>query len=153
MREIEGWGPATRLRPLLLEATGIRDMMDAVRRFYTTEFPRHRIAGYAKLVDQAAQSGDEVALRILDYAAHELATITCAVRDRLFRSDESVNVAYVGGVFRSAMLREKFAAEMQARGKNNVGPPRYGPTVGALIEALRSVGIHEEPMGSIPIDM
>jgi N-acetylglucosamine kinase len=153
MKEIEGWGPSTRLRPLLLEATGITDMMDAVRRFYTTEFPRHRIAGYAKLVDQAAQAGDEVAVRILDYAAHQLATITCAVRDRLFRSDESVNVVYVGGVFRSVMLREKFVSKMQAKGKNDVGPPRYGPTVGALIEALRSAGIHEEPKGSIPFDL
>ena len=74
LRNEEGWGPPTALREALLEATGARDGNQLLHRLYTDEYPRDRVAGWAKLIDQAARAGDAVAGDILGSAAQALAT-------------------------------------------------------------------------------
>ena len=86
LRNEEGWGPPTALREALLEATGARDANQLLHLFYTDEYPRDRVAGWAKLVDQAARAGDAVAGDILGSAAQALATLTAAVRRQLFEA-------------------------------------------------------------------
>jgi N-acetylglucosamine kinase-like BadF-type ATPase len=152
LRYEEGWGPSTVLHSMLLEATGISNMKDAVRRFYTTDFPRPRIASFAQLVDHGAAEDDPVAKAILEYAARQLSVITNAVRGQLFEAAEIVPVAYVGGVFRSPLVLGHFRRLLEANENSKVGPPKYGPAVGALIEAYRSAGINLEPMGMPSFD-
>jgi hypothetical protein len=48
--------------------------------------------------------------------------------------------AYVGGVFRSGILLERFRAILEAAG-NRVTAPVYGPAAGALLEAYRAAGV------------
>ena len=134
----EGWGEATSLRQILLEQTGASDINDLLHRFYTLEFPRPRIAGFAKLVDDAAENGDVMAREILSNAARELSAITAAVRSQLFEKDAPVRMAYIGGVFRSRTVRETFIALAGDR----AGPPLHGPAAGALLEAYRAAGMH-----------
>jgi N-acetylglucosamine kinase-like BadF-type ATPase len=141
LRFEEGWGPPTALHSMLLDATGASDANDLLHRFYTTEYPRPRIAALSKLVDQAAQSGDAAALEIVELAAGELAHLAAAVRKQLFEPGEEARVAYIGGVFRSAMLRECYIALVDSEAGNRCGPPEYGPAAGALIEAYRAAGI------------
>jgi N-acetylglucosamine kinase-like BadF-type ATPase len=141
LRFEEGWGAPTALHAMLLEATGARDANDLLHRFYTTEYPRPRIANLSKLVDEAAQSGDAAALEIVELAAGELARLAGAVRAQLFAPGEEARVAYIGGVFRSAMLRECYIALVDAEPGNRCGPPAYGPAAGALIEAYRAAGL------------
>ncbi len=137
LRFEEGWGPATPLHGALLAATGAPTANDLLHRFYTTEFPRERIASYARLVDAEAGRGDAVAADILRSAAQELAAITMAVHARLFRPGERVRTAYVGGVFRSAVLLDTYRSLLEME----VAPPEYGPAAGALIEAYRAAGL------------
>ena len=81
LRNEEGWGPPTALREALLEARPGRAMaISCMHRLYTDEYPRDRVAGWAKLIDQAARAGDAVAGDILGSAAQALATMTAAVR-------------------------------------------------------------------------
>jgi len=141
LRFEEGWGPETALHSMLLEATGAGDANDLLHRFYTTEYPRPRIAAFSKLVDRAAQAGDAVALEIIEQSAGELARLAAAVRGQLFAPGEEARVAYIGGVFHSAMLRECYIALVDAEPGNRCGPPEYGPATGALIEAYRAAGI------------
>jgi N-acetylglucosamine kinase-like BadF-type ATPase len=139
LRFEEGWGEPTALTGRLLAVTGAADMNDLLHRFYTTDFPRPRIAALAASVEEAAHAGDEVATRILHSAAEDLAIIANAVRRTLFGSLPA-DVAYVGGVFRSPLVRERFRAVMERDG-NRVQAPLYGPAAGALIEAYRAAGI------------
>lgn len=141
LRYEEGWGPRTALLAALTEATGVRDANDLLHRFYTAEYPRDRVAAFAKLIDQAGCAGDAVARDILNGAAQQLATIAGAVRAQLFQPGEVVRVSFLGGVFRSAMLRERFRMLMELEEGNRVSPPSYGPAAGALIEAYRVAGI------------
>ena len=142
----EGWGPETSLKQKLLEAAGAASANELLHLFYAVDFPRDRIAAYAPLVDQAALEGDQTARRILEKAARELAAITSAVRRQLFGKGEPVRVAYAGGVFRGAMLRDRFSALVETEPGAQCGPPLHEPAVGALIEAYGASDLDPKPV-------
>jgi N-acetylglucosamine kinase-like BadF-type ATPase len=142
LRNEEGWGPPTSLREALLEAlieksSGARDANQLLHRLYTDESPRDRVAGCAKLIDQAARAGDAVASDILGSAAQQLATLTAAVRRQLFERSGVVSVCYSGGVFGSQPLLERFRMLVELEEGNRVSAPRHSPAEGALLEAYR----------------
>ena len=141
LRSEEGWGPATSLRSVLLEATGASDANQLLHRLYTPEFPRPRIASLAKLVDEGAENGDAAAQNILNEAAQQLAILTAAVRGQLFQPGEPARVSYGGGVFRSRILLERFRMLIEMEDGNQVAPPAFGPAAGALLEAYQAAGI------------
>lgn len=144
LRFEEGWGPDTALHPLLLAETGASTANELLHRFYTTDYPRPRIAGYSKLVDQASQQGDAVARDLLKAAAQQLAGIAGAVRAQLFQEGEAVRVAWIGGAFRSDLLREQFRLLVELEDGSVAGKPQFSPAAGALLEAYRAAGLTPE---------
>lgn len=144
VRTEEGWGPPTALHERLLEATASRDANQVLHRFYSDEWPRSRVATLAPLVDRAASEGDAVATQILNGAAMQLAMLAAAVRGQLWKSGDAVDVAYIGGVFQSQFLLERFRFLVEMEQGNRVAPPLYGPAEGALLEAYRAAGIRPE---------
>jgi N-acetylglucosamine kinase-like BadF-type ATPase len=147
LRFEEGWGPPTSLHRSLLDVTHAANANELLHRFYTPEFPRHVVAGYARLVDHAARTGDAEANRILQEAAHELCNLATAVSRKLF-VNQPAHVTFIGGAFRSDLLRQHFQALIKNEG-NHVQPPLYGPAAGALIEAYRSAGLTVE-LSNVP---
>ena len=141
LRFEEGWGPATVLHSTLLEQTGATSANELLHRFYTTEFARPQIASCARLVDDAAGAGDAVAREILENAAQQLAALASSVRRQIFQRGETAIVAYIGGVFRSGRLLERFRLLVELDEGNRCGAPVYGPAAGALIEACRAAGL------------
>jgi len=142
LRWEEGWGPPTSLHRVMLAATGSRSANEALHRFYTDEWPRSRVATLARVVDLAAAEGDAVARQVVLGAAEQLAALAGSVRGQLWASGCAVRVAYIGGVFRSVMLRERFCALVEVEAGTRCMPPVYGPAAGALLEAYRAVGLH-----------
>ena len=137
LRFHEGWGPPTLIYDLFLCETGDSDIHVLRRRFYTEEYPRPRVAAFAKIVDEAAERADRVAAEILQRAVDSLLTITVVVRRRLFAATDPVGVAYVGGVFQSRTVLREFRSRLESDPNTRVVEPRYGPARGALFEALR----------------
>jgi N-acetylglucosamine kinase-like BadF-type ATPase len=150
LRQEEGWGPATTLREALLTATGAPDMNTLLHWCYTPEFPKTRIASFAKLVDEAARDGDAIAREILQTSAKGLAGLVAAVRRRLFHRGDAPRISYIGGAFHSVILRERFAALVELESETQIHPPAFGPAAGALIEAYRLLDLHLEPRGAPP---
>ena len=138
LRMEEGWGPPTALRQALLDATGASSANRVLHLFYTPEWPRSRVAALAPMVDGAAAEGDAVALRVLEHAAQELALLVASVRAQLWQAGDMVDVAYIGGVFQSARLLDRYRLLVELEAGNSCGPPKYGPAEGALREAMRS---------------
>jgi N-acetylglucosamine kinase-like BadF-type ATPase len=138
LRFEEGWGPPTVLHQVLLAESGAKDANEALHRFYTADFPRPRIASFAKAIDRAASNGDAVAIQILENAGQQLAMFAAAVRNQLFAAGEPACVSYIGGVFRSTRVLERFRMLSELEKSNRVGAPVYGPAAGALIEAYRT---------------
>jgi N-acetylglucosamine kinase-like BadF-type ATPase len=141
LRYEEGWGPKTLLREALLSSAGGTSANDLLHRFYTDHYPRERVAAFSKLVDRTARDGDSVAREIVLTAAQQLATLTNAVRAQLFRGSEPCRISYLGGVFRSEILLERYRRLMELEEANRVAEPVYGPAAGALIEAYRIAGV------------
>jgi hypothetical protein len=52
-----------------------------------------------------------------------------------------VEIAYVGGVFRAALLLERFQLLVELEHSNRCTAPRRDPAEGALLEAYRAVGL------------
>ena len=144
LRYEEGWGPPTRLHEAFLTVTTSRTANDLLHRFYTRGYPRKRVAEYAILVDQIAMEGDAVAREILNNAAQHLATLAGAVRGQLFKPGEPAMVSYVGGVFESVILRERYRMLVEFEDGNHFAKPLYGPATGALLEAYRTAGLRPE---------
>jgi N-acetylglucosamine kinase len=142
LRMEEGWGPPTSLRQALLDATGTSNANAALHLSYTAEWPRSRVAALAPLADAAAAEGDAVAMVILNRAAVELATLVAAIRSQLWKPGDAVDVAYIGGVFHSRAVLERFRTLVELEPGNHCAPPRHGPPEGALLEAYRAVALN-----------
>lgn len=143
----EGWGPLTILRDLLLKETGAANANELLHLFYGPEYPRKRVASLCPLVTKAAEHGDRVALEIFNTAAAELARFVEGVHRHLFRVDERVPLACIGGAFQSAPLVASFTSRFRDSIALTMGPPRLGPAAGALLEALRMDGKRAELSG------
>src|SRR3984957_8240089 len=140
----EGWGVPTSLRGRLLDFTSTRNINDLVHRCYTPEFPRPRVAALSILVNQAAESGDPVALEILHAAGRELALLASAVGGQLFAGEKSTLVTYSGGVFGSRIVLARFRECVASEPGAEVTAPVfsvYGSAVGALLESYRAAGL------------
>jgi N-acetylglucosamine kinase-like BadF-type ATPase len=136
----EGWGPPTSLRATLLEATGSQNANQMLHRFYTDEWPRSRVATLARLVDSAALESDGVASGIVTASAQQLAMLAGAVRAQLWKPTDAVELAYIGGVFESRILLERFRMLVELDQVTRCGPPKRSPAEGALLEAYRAAG-------------
>jgi len=145
LRAEEGWGPPTALCAVLRDATACADANSVLHLFYTPEWPRQRVASLAPLVDESAMAGDHVSRDILQNAAQQLAVLASAVRQQLWKPGEPARVVWIGGVFRSQILLERFRCLVELDDGNHGGPPEFDPAAGALIEAYRTAGVHALP--------
>jgi len=139
LRYEEGWGITTALSDVLLEETRSVDANEVLHKFYTSEFPRERVAKLAVHVDRAATEGDPIARIILEEAGKSLADLARAVLSQLF-PDGPARISYVGGVFRSGPVLERFTSSLLKERNVKVSAPVYGPATGALMEAYRVAG-------------
>jgi len=149
LRSEEGWGPKTLLRDALVSSAGATSANDLLHRFYTDEYPRERVAAFAKLVDRIARDGDVLAREILLAAAQQLATLTNAARAQIFDGRSPCRISFLGGVFRSEILLTRYRMLMELETCNHVAEPIYGPAAGALIEAYRAAGV-TIPLKDVP---
>jgi len=108
---------------------------------YAGVLSRDELAGFAARVGSLAESGSEQARMIIDRAAADLAELAAMVAGRLDGHQSEVRITYGGGVFRSALLMERFRALIQAALPGaSIVPPRFGPDVGAMLLAFTLAG-------------
>ena len=141
LREHEGWGPRTALLPALLEASGAADANEMLHLFYKPEWPRARVAQLAKVVNQIAEAGDPIASAILLQAAQSLALLVSSVDRQLRAERETAIVSWVGGVFGSSLLLDRFRLLVSMSEGLVCQAPLHGPALGALLLAYRAAGL------------
>ena len=100
----DGRGEPTRLSQKAAEyfrASGPENLIVAI---YSPQVDNSRIAGFARLVVETAQSGDLVAVEILQDAGRELGLAACAVIEKLKLSRRKIPIGCVGSVFNAGEL-------------------------------------------------
>jgi N-acetylglucosamine kinase-like BadF-type ATPase len=133
LRFEEGWGTDTALRGMFPDGAH-----EAMHRYYGGGISKAEMAGMAPMIDDAAAAGDHAAGEILRSGAQQLATLVGIVRGQLVGAS---TVSYHGGVFKSAVVLERFRMLVEMKEGTKVIAPRYGPAAGALLMAYRAAGV------------
>jgi N-acetylglucosamine kinase-like BadF-type ATPase len=137
----DGLGPETTMGAALRSGLGMADLRTLITAFYARTLDRDRLAACARLVEQAADAGDPVAIGLFDEAASALADLVRAIAGRLALG-EAPRVCYAGGAFGMTRLRVAFErAVLKAYPQARLSLPRFDPAVGALIGAFRLAGL------------
>jgi N-acetylglucosamine kinase-like BadF-type ATPase len=108
-------GPRTPLVKAACDFFNVAAPEDLATAVYAPSVTNQRIAGFGRLVIEAAKQRDSVSLEIVDGAGRELAQAAGAVIRKLRMQRERFAVGYVGGVFHAGELilvplREELAA-------------------------------------------
>lgn len=98
LKSVEGRGPETCLQATMLRALKLEDSQDLIGYVYRSEHNRSEIAALSKLVFDAAEAEDIVAVMILQQAVEDLAELVKAVVLQLHFSNENYALALTGGV-------------------------------------------------------
>ena len=136
----EGWGERTGLGEEFLRAAGCRTANEALHRFYDPDWPRDRVASLAPRVDAVARKGDVPARSVLRGAGKTLAALAARAAQSLPVPMEGPRAYPCGGVFRSVLVRDAFAAGLRSHGLA-LGQPAHDAAIGALLLAYRSSGL------------
>ncbi len=141
VRARDGRGPQTELLPELLKFFNIQSLWAMPTALSHQTIMRHEFAGFSAVVSRLADSGDEVAQRIMREAGESLASDAVYVAGRLFQPDDAFPVVLSGGVFQSGHwvidpIRKAFAGSYLKVDVHQVVMP---PAQAAALLALRDM--------------
>ncbi|MEO8042304.1 MAG: BadF/BadG/BcrA/BcrD ATPase family protein [Acidobacteriota bacterium] len=118
-------------------ASGPENLIVAI---YSPQVDNSRIAGFARLVVETAQDGDQIAVEILKDAGYELGLAACAVIEKLELENRRVPIGCVGSIFNAGELLTKAMLE-QVRlcaAKAFLTEPAMPPAHAAALMAYQS---------------
>lgn len=136
---VDGRGPTTSITEAACAYFHVTDPIDLSTAIYAPTITNERLAGFGKLVINAAKAKDAVALEILCEGGRELGLAAVAVIRNLKLERETFQVGYVGGVFDAAgeMLLSSLREQVKLIApKAYFAPPRFSPAVAAARMAL-----------------
>ena len=138
LRAYDGRGLPTSLQERLIGHLDLKSIEDLIEVVYRQGWGVKEIAALAPIVDEAATSGDKVALRIIEDAVKELVQATQVVIDAIFSPDEVFEVVTTGSVWHGkSKIRDRFEALIVTRSPfAKVISPRNEPAYGAGLLAL-----------------
>ena len=115
-RAHDGRDEKTILNQLILNHLSLNSPVDLIKYIYRERVPTTEIAALASFVEEAAESGDAVATKILQEAAHELSlAVNSTVRQ--LRMTGAIPCAQAGGVItRGKMIAAMFRESAHAMG-------------------------------------
>lgn len=140
LRAEDGRGAPTVLLGLILSQLGVTDANDLLARARRGAWLRPDLAALAPLVIHAAESGDDVAHALILRATEELAGSVAAVSRALGFDRAPVEVALVGGLLRSEMVRAGLRSKTVELVPGAVlVEPDLAPVVGAALLAIARI--------------
>jgi N-acetylglucosamine kinase-like BadF-type ATPase len=144
-RAYDGRGPKTTLVERIKQFFNVEDLLDIVTIIYRIDLTDiSKIALLAKIVDEEAEKGDEIARSIMVKAGEELALATYNVAQKLDMLNESIIVGGVGSVFNSRIVRKIFEEKIrELMPKAILKEPiiGYKAILGPIIIALKRLGL------------
>lgn len=144
-------GPSTSLTERIRRRFMLDKITDLTHLLYGDPPPLQRpdVAGIAPLVEEAALEGDAIAREILRVAGRELGLLAAAVLQQLnWEKGKTVYVAGGGGAFAAGNFLSLPMQQVirSAWSTAELTHPQHTPTYGAVLLALRSLGLELEEM-------
>lgn len=126
----------TILKEKILEKFKIKEEREFYRKFYEKDFVE-KIASVSKLVDECAEKGDKLSIKILKESAKELSKMAISVIKQLKLEKERFPLVLVGSVFKSKIITSEFQKEIKKVAKNaKFVFPKKEPVFGAIKLAI-----------------
>jgi len=120
----------------------VKDLRELVHAYTTRAIARPQLAGFARVVVDAARLGSPAAGSLVDGAAEALAALAASVIERLELSELAVPVAFTGGLIGAGDLRARATARLAVLAPfAQVVEARSEPAVGAALLALADAGV------------
>lgn len=145
----DGRGQKTILVDMLLKMFGQKDLRDVCTPLYTSPNLRKDFASLAKLVTDAADKGDKVALQVMRDCADQVACFLSACANNLAMSKAPYRIAGPDNAFMTAHDFRYFKMIRQALKKHQpkaqLVMPRFAPVIGAGLIALDEAGVAWTP--------
>lgn len=143
-RAHDGRGHPTVLHQLVLDALGLNDVDEMIRRLYFRQISAAQIIGLAPLVFRAAEAGDSIARELVIRGGMEVATTARALLGRLNLLETATPVVLAGGMFRAEaplFMHTILRAIEHLAPCARVVRPDVEPVVGAAFQALDLLGL------------
>lgn len=148
LRAYDGRGPQTILNKLIVKELKIQSSIDIPSYFYKKTNPPREIAALAPIVDEAAERGDEIAIKILNDAGQELGLGISTLAKKLnMENEDQLQIVLIGGVFNSTLvqLSLKDYLKSQLEVKFKYIRPEWEPVVGSIVLALKNLNLELTP--------
>jgi N-acetylglucosamine kinase-like BadF-type ATPase len=151
-RAEDGRGPDTLLRPLLAAHFGERTVHDVAVALHQGRIPESELVTLVPLLFQAAENGDEVAVRLVERQAEEVYLMARSAIDRLGIAADCPDIILGGGILaaRSPLLVE--GIERRIKQELPTATPCYveiPPVGGAALLGLERIGAHPSAMNRL----
>lgn len=137
-RGSDGRGLPTALSDVAVDYFRAGRLEDLSVAIYAPQIDNSRIAGFARCVIETAQSGDEVAIAVLEEAGRELGIAAKAVVRELKLERRAFPIGTVGGIFNAGELITKPLLETvhEVAPKAYITKPQFAPAAAAALMAF-----------------
>ncbi|GGA66696.1 N-acetylglucosamine kinase [Ornithinibacillus halotolerans] len=141
LKFLDGRGPETMLKNMLFKLYTISSGRELIDKIYYSDNPRLEISRISKLVFQAFEKEDTVAMTILRQVAHDIAQSIMTLDQKLFNKTEKVTVVLCGGLFSNptilpVLLRD---ALINYPKRMSLIIPEFPPVVGSVVGAYLAI--------------
>lgn len=137
--EAHNRGEEIPLASKILELWKLESISEMVTMIYSSDKPPAKLAEIAPLVIDAAEAGEEVALKILNAAGAEIGKLVQSVAEKLDFGNE-IKVCLCGGLSKRKDILEPLIKEVLDPAKFIFVTPKHDPALGAVILGRRLTG-------------
>ena len=143
MRDYDGRGPKTALLRLIMRKLDVSEPQGIIARVYAGHMAVSEIASLSALVSEAAEGGDEVALKVLREKGGILGELVVSAASSLRMLRTPFGVSLNGGVFKAGrpILGPMEETIREAAPKARIVDPKLPPACGAVVLLLRRAGL------------
>lgn len=139
IKSAENYGPETTLLGECLDYFSIESIYELIDLYYEKTVSRKTTAAFAKTVCKCAESGDSVAINIIETEANELVKTALGL---LKDAKKEIPIGLWGGVFQNnAIFRNRFAKTLSESSFANVKLIDFTPEIGAIFAAYKESDI------------
>lgn len=137
----DGCGPDTLLSNMLFDLYKINSGRELIDKIYYSDNPRLEISRISKLVFQAFEKNDAVAIAILRKVADEIAQSIMTLDQKLFKEEGKVTVTLCGGLFSNTTILPVLLQDVLINYPKRMSlvTPEFPPVVGSVVGAYLEI--------------
>ena len=134
-------GQRTDIGDAALPYFDVPDLHALARAVSLDQIKRPQVAGFARIVLDAARFGDQSAAALVEVAAASIARLARTIADRLATPDQPMPIAFVGGIAENPVVAAAVRAGLARAARIAIVSPDHDAAIGAAFLAFDAAGL------------